>query len=208
MKHALTLYFALTLALCAQNRDDEPTTREDLVAIGQVDRGELDGDKRPVEYTREQVEAFLNQFVGVWEGDYIIRAMQGSSPVTMTAHAQYYWELVDDLRVLKCQNVYAMGDRLTHGTSLTYYYKGRLFSEVEQDNVRRIFRGTISPDGKSVQWSAAITNRPLDTATQETVTVNDAGQPVIEISGYEEVRQGDQNAYLQLSGTLVKGKLD
>lgn len=207
MKRALALFFALTLALSAQQAEDQPTSMDDLTAIPQLESGEIGKDIQ-VSYTREQVENFLDQYVGSWKGDYVISAMQSAGKVRMTAQAQYYWELVDDKRVLKNQTVYATGDKLTHSSSLTYFWEGRLVTEVEQDDVRRIFFGSISQDGKTVNWSAAITFRPLDTATKETFAVNDAGETVMRVSGYEEVSQGNQFAYVQLKAELVKGPLE
>jgi len=207
MKQALALLFALALTLPAHGQDDKPTTMRDLTAIGRIDSGVI-GEGVKAEYTREKVEDFLDQFVGIWEGSYVISTMQGQSQVTMTASAQYFWELVGETRVLKNQTVYATGEQLSHSNSLTYFWRGRLVSEVEQDNKKQIYFGLISPEGNSVHWTVANAKSHTTTGTKETFTTNDQGEHVIEISGYEELRQGDQFAYLQLKGELVQGVLE
>ncbi len=207
MKRTLLIFLALASNLFAQEPQDQPTTREDLTAIDQIDSGELDLKAAPI-YTKEQVEAFLNQFVGVWEGDYVIGAMQSKGKVTMTTNTQYYWELVGEQRVLKNRSVYAVGEQLSHSTSLSYFWAGRLVTEVEQDEQKRVFFGQISPEGDSVQWSIANSQNPLNTSTRETFSTNADGKPVIKVKGYEEIRQGAQSALLVLNAELVKGDLE
>ncbi|GHB97945.1 hypothetical protein [Cerasicoccus arenae] len=180
----------------------DQVTIQDLAAISKFESGEIvnadDG-----RYTPEQVNKFLDQFVGVWEGHYAISTMDGKELRTMDTRVTYSWETVGETQVLKNQSVYATGDQLSYSTSLSYYWLGRLVTEVEQENIKRIYLGRIAPTGDSVSWNVANAEEALRSSTRETFQ-SENGSSTIFIRGYEELRQGIRVVYLNLQGRLTR----
>lgn len=206
MKFLLTVFLTLACAVVSAQETAPATKPSDAAAAPE---GSEEWAKIPPakQYTRAEVEKFLDQYVGVWEGDYHISAMQSRGEVNMSANSHYFWELVDGARILKGQHVYATGDQLRNATSKSYFWNGRAVSEVEQDGLKRIFVGQISPEGDSINWSVINSDKTTATATRETFATNDADQPVLRVSGYEEMTKGGQIAYLQLKAELIKAEL-
>ncbi|WP_309385415.1 hypothetical protein [Cerasicoccus frondis] len=176
---------------------------DDLTAGALLESGEISAGQAPGNYSEAYVETFLNQFVGIWNGHYEITTMRGQVLTHMDARSSYEWDLVGETRVLKNQSIYASGDIIGYSSSLTYFYFGRLVTEVEQDGVKRIFFGTVSKDGKSVSWNIANAVNTLSSSTRETFTqIN--GQPCIRIEGFEAVRDAMATATIAMKGELTK----
>ncbi|WP_309397334.1 hypothetical protein [Cerasicoccus maritimus] len=173
----------------------------DLVAANQISSGELQTHERFGQYTEEEIETFLNQYVGVWEGYYNIQTLRGQTLTLMETRSTYEWDLVGKTRVLKNQSVYASGDKIAFSASLTYFWFGRVVTEVEQDGVKRIFLGYLSPDGKSITWNVANAVNKLSSSTTETFTQVD-GRPAIQIEAYEEIRDAMSTGTIAMKGEL------
>lgn len=202
-----SIFALICLSLCLAtpliHAEDAPAAEGGLAGIDLLQSGDFEGQVT-VRYTPEEVENFLQQFVGVWEGKYVISAMTGQVLKELQTRVEYQWELVGETRVLKGRSVYFSGERMSHSTSQSYFWEGRLVSEVEEDGAKRIFLGRIADTGDSVNWDVANTGDPLKTATRETFSVREDGQRQITVSGYEELHSETRATYIQLRGDLVQ----
>jgi len=154
-------------------------------------------------YDETKVNQFLDQFAGEWEGSYSISTLEGDVLKAVDANLTYSWDVVDGTRVLRCQSVYTDGSTMSHSESKSYFWRGRLVSEVIENDVKRVYFGVISGDGKTVNWDPANTTDYTKETTEETFAEKD-GQRTLTISGYENFTQGNFIRMLKLHGSLVR----
>lgn len=176
-------------------------TLDDLTAIPHFENGDLAERGLPGRYTAAQVNTFLEQFVGVWEGGYTITTMEGQVVQQMDTQATYDWQLVGETPVLRGQAVFAVGESLSVATSLSYHWLGRIVSEIESDGVKRIYLGVINEAGDSVAWSPANAEDFTRSTSRETFTVKD-GRRTLVTKGYEDHQHGPRHKVFLLRGEL------
>ncbi|MGE9296299.1 MAG: hypothetical protein ACQKBV_08460 [Puniceicoccales bacterium] len=158
-------------------------------------------------YSVETVNAFLEQFVGTWEGKYSISTMEGQVLKALEVQMTYEWEQAGDTQVLVNQSIYSEGEQINISQSKSYFWRGRLASEVTENDVKRVYLGTISQDGKKVSWNPVNTEDFTRTAIEESFTSVD-GQPTLKIQGYEDYTKGVRRKMLLLSGSLTRVKAE
>ncbi|MEO0795401.1 MAG: hypothetical protein AAFX93_09575 [Verrucomicrobiota bacterium] len=190
----LALFFSLLIAIALPNL----TAGQDLA--GNAALGE---DPLPGKYTAEQVNSFLEQFVGTWEGKYAIGSLDGVTLMEFEAQMTYEWDVVGETQVLRNSAVYSNGQTMNHATALSYFWLGRIVSEVEENEVKRVYLGDISEDEKSVNWRPANTETPTRTSFRETFVPAEGGTE-LKIQGHEDYQKGMRRRLLILSGLLKK----
>jgi len=186
----------------ASAEDTKPLTRDDLSAGLALDQGEFGGTMQTGRYSVETVNAFLDQFVGTWEGKYTISTMDATTLMAFDTQLVYEWEQVGDTRVLRNQSVYTDGNTMATATSLSYFWRGRIVSEVTEKEIKRVYLGVLSEDGKTVKWNPANTTAFTRTTIKETFGSED-GKETLKISGYEDYQKGMRQKMLILTGELT-----
>ncbi len=146
-------------------------------------------------------QQFLQNLAGTWMGEYRIRTPDARTLDRIDVEEHYTWREVDDRVFLQGRAVMHSSGRLTHSSSQTWLENGVLWSEVEQGEQIRRYRGELTADGAEVSWRPA-GRRIGQRMTQRLGREN--SRDILIISGYEDYQQQGVGTLLMIDAKLYR----
>ena len=145
----------------------------------------------------EEIEAWMDQYLGSWRGEVRIRGGDGKELKRIPTAAEY-WRSGRKLRAL---TAFELEDGMTFVESVSYIRNKLLFSEVTQNGKEVLYRGYLRDD--SLLWVPYDAKLVTERRMKEWFT-EEEGRRQLHIRGIELLRSGDKKAKVYLNAVLEK----
>lgn len=148
--------------------------------------------------------AFLDQYVGQWQGHYELTRIEDNALVGELRTRQHYaWGEIEGQRVLFVRTTFRQGGQERHAEGAIYLEGDELVRELTQGDVRKTYVGRLREGANIVEWRL-LTDEGLSDGDvlAEEFTRNDAGEMVILTDAVEVAQVMDLR--LRIRGAAVK----
>ena len=156
------------------------------------------------ERSREaEAMAFLERYVGTWQGRYVMTMPTGEVLAEMTTQHTYAWTEVEETSALRARTVYGRPGEEREAVGLLYFDGQSLVMELTQGSTEELYVGRLEGND-TVVWVPTRASRMLDERITETFERTATGADRLVTDSFETMAGPDGDLRLRLVGEARK----